>query len=75
MKKRNYLPESNGLYKVNMKEPVSKATIRKRILTVICLIIFGFMLPRFTAMAWSLLPNQSLYAGRESIMQGWKSGA
>ena len=44
MKKRNYLPESNGLYKVNMKEPVSKATIRKRILTVICLIIFGFIM-------------------------------
>ena len=44
MKKRNYLPESNGLYKVNMKEPVSKATIRKRILSVICLIIFGFIM-------------------------------
>lgn len=43
MKKRNYLPESNGLHKVNMKEPVSKATIRKRIIAVICLIVVGFV--------------------------------
>lgn len=44
MKKRNYIPESNGLHKVNMKEPVSKATIRKRIIAVICIIILGFVM-------------------------------
>ncbi|MBU5487931.1 alpha/beta hydrolase [Clostridium sp. MSJ-8] len=44
MKKINMIPESNGLYRVNMKEKVNKTTVWKRIaLVIVCIFIFGFL--------------------------------
>ena len=57
MTKRNMIPESNGLYRVNMKEKVSKRKIFKRILLFfLCILAIGVIF-QFT----------SNFIGREKI--------
>lgn len=44
MNKRNMIPESNGLYRVNMKEKISKAGLLKRIsFVIIAIFLIGFI--------------------------------
>lgn len=62
MKKRNMIPESNGLYRVDMKEPISKTGIWKRVVCVI-LIIFsiGFIFQQISNFIGGEKISSSLY--------------
>lgn len=62
MKKRNMIPESNGLYRVNMKEKVNKATVWKRIaLVILCIFVFGFLFQQVSNFIGNEKISSSIY--------------